>query len=182
MQSILIVGVGSIGARHVKNLLALGFRNLTICDPSQKRAAAVSQNGKLRTYTDMSTALKTEHPEIVFICTPPHLHVLHARQALHSGAHVFIEKPISHALQGIDALRRKAERKKKVVMVACNYRFHAGFQKLQALLLRRTCGVPLFARVTLGYYLPGARGGLNYKKTYAAGTKGGGVIGLIEIL
>lgn len=173
---ILIAGAGSIGTRHIRNLLSLGYRNLVVCDSSREKVEEVSRLGAFKTYTDVRKALETERPDVVFICTPTHLHVPSAALALDSGAHVFIEKPISHSLRGIDALRKKAEKKKKVVMVACNFRFSKGFQTLEEILRKKTSGTPLLCRVAVGYYLPTARKGISHTHTYAAGTKGGGVL------
>ncbi len=176
MPAILIVGVGSIGTRHVRNLLSLGYNNLATCDPLKEKLEAVSRFGADRTYEDVRVALETEKPDIVFICNPTHLHISTAVLALRFGTHVFIEKPISHTLQGIDALERVAKKKKKIVMVACNFRFSKGFQKLESVLRKQTFGTPLFVRVAVGYYLPTARKGVSYKNIYAARTQGGGVV------
>ncbi len=175
-STILIVGAGSIGTRHIRNLLSLGYRNLTVCDPSKEKTAEVSRLGVLQTYTDVRKALETERPDVVFICTPTHLHIPSATLALNFGAHVFIEKPISHSVRGIDALLKKAGKKKKVVMVACNFRFSKGFQELEKVLRKNTFGSPLLCRVAVGYYLPTARKGVSHTHTYAAGIKGGGVV------
>ena len=174
---ILIVGVGSIGTRHIRNLLLLGYRDIVLSDPSQEGLGEASRLGIFKIYADLQKALATEKPDVVLLCTPTHLHVPFALLALEYNAHVFIEKPISHTLQGIESLRRQAKKKRKVVMVACNYRFSKGFQKLQGVLQKRTFGVPLVVRVALGYHLPTARKGVSYKTTYAASRKmGGGVV------
>lgn len=151
----------------MRNLLALGYKNIVICDPDLKKQAP---------YKDYKTALKKEKPDIVFVCNPTHLHVSVASAALDAGAHVFVEKPISHNMKGVDTLIKKAKKKIKIVMVACNWRFHAGFLKLKKILDDKKYGKPILARTFGGYYLPAARKNTNYKKIYAAGTKGGGVV------
>lgn len=174
--NILIVGVGSIGTRHLRNLLVLGYRDIALCDPSEEKLRAASRLGNVKAYSNVHRALKVEKPNIVFVCTPTRTHVPTASLALDANAHVFIEKPLSHTVKGIDGLIRKAKEKKRVVMVACNFRFHPGFQRLERVLRQKTFGAPLLARVAVGYYLPTARKGVSHKNTYAAGRKGGGVV------
>ena len=173
---IVIIGVGSIGTRHLRNLLALGASDIALSDPSREKLRAASRFGNFRAYTDERRALAVEKPEIVFVCNPTDAHVRTALYALRKGAHVFIEKPISHSLAGVDALIREARKKKRTCMVACNFRFRSGFQRLEQALRKRMFGAPLFARVTLGYFLPAARAGVSYAKTYAATLQGGGVV------
>ncbi|MDO8676924.1 MAG: Gfo/Idh/MocA family oxidoreductase [Candidatus Azambacteria bacterium] len=175
-HKILIVGVGSIGTRHLKNLLKLGYKNLAVCESDEKKLKAVAELSNFALYKNVKIALKKEMPDVVFVCNPTHLHVPTASLALDSGAHVFIEKPLSHNLVGVDALIKKAKTKKRIVMVACNFRFHFGIQKLKKALDGGKFGKPVLARIASGYYLPTARKNINYKKNYAAGTKGGGVI------
>ncbi|MDP2669400.1 MAG: Gfo/Idh/MocA family oxidoreductase [bacterium] len=173
---ILVAGAGSIGTRHLKNLLKLGYKNFVVCEPDEKKLKTVAGLGDFALYKNVKIALKTETPDVVFVCNPTHLHVQTANLALDYGAHVFIEKPLSHNLNGVDALIKKAKAKKRTVMVACNWRFHEGFKKLKELLDSNKYGKPILSRVFGGYYLPTARKNVNYKKIYAAGTKGGGVI------
>ncbi|OGF63352.1 hypothetical protein A2662_02610 [Candidatus Giovannonibacteria bacterium RIFCSPHIGHO2_01_FULL_45_33] len=173
---ILIIGAGSIGTRHLKNLLKLGYKNLAVCEPNEKKLKTVAELGNFALYKNVKIALKAETPDVVFVCNPTHLHVPTASLALDYGAHVFIEKPLSHNLAGVDALLKKAKKKKRTVMVACNWRFHEGFKKLKEVLDGNEYGKPILSRVFGGYYLPTARKNVNYKKIYAAGTKGGGVI------
>lgn len=44
-------------------------------------------------YHDLETMLRRERPDVVDICTPPHLHAAHVRTALEAGRHVLCEKP-----------------------------------------------------------------------------------------
>ncbi len=173
---ILIVGAGSIGTRHIRNLLSLGYRNLVVCDSSKEKVKEISKLGILRMYEDVHKALATEKPDIVFVCNPTHLHIPTAALSLDAGAHIFIEKPISHTLQGVDALHTVVTTNKKVAMVACNFRFSKGFRKLENILRKHVYGTPLLCRVALGYYLPTARKGVSHTTTYAAGKIGGGVV------
>src|SRR3989338_9031620 len=117
-MKILIIGAGSIGTRHLKNLLKLGYKNLVVSDPDEKKLKVAALLGNFSLYKNAKTAIEKERPNIVFICNPTHLHVPTASLALNYCAHVFIEKPLSHSLAGIEALIKKAQQKKKIVMVA----------------------------------------------------------------
>lgn len=157
-QTILIVGAGSIGMRHANILAKLGKR-VVMCDPDTAKHAP---------YGNLDKALHEEKPSVVFICTPTDLHLWAARKSLNANADVFIEKPIAHSLVGVDSLIKEARRRKRVSMVACNFRFHPGWLHLKRSLLKSSYGKPLLIRSLSGYYLPDARPGIDYK--------GGGVI------
>src|SRR5574343_110843 len=86
---IAIVGVGSIGSRHIDNLLSMGYTDLVGVDsrpmPDDERLPI------LDSFEDLSPWKPTH----VLICTPPFLHYHHARYFLESGIPVFIEKPMT---------------------------------------------------------------------------------------
>ncbi len=176
-MKILIIGIGSIGERHLKNLLKLGYKNIVLSDFSNERLDKLKSEYHLPVYADWRLALKEFRPDATFICTSAETHVSLAKAAIQNGSHVFIEKPLSVNLSGIDGLIRLAKRKKKLVMVACNYLFHRGFRKLQKILIQKKYGRPLFCRVAISYHLPSARKNRNYRNLYAAKkNQGGGVI------
>ena len=58
-------------------------------------------------FTDYAEALQQFKPDMVLICTPPVLHIEQAVEAVQAGAHVFIEKPLSHESSGIQLLDSK---------------------------------------------------------------------------
>lgn len=174
-KNILVIGAGSIGMRHVKVLHALGMKRLSVADPVPRDPGALKDMG-VSLYRTAAEGLRKEKPDIVFICTPTYRHIQDARSALEYGTHLFIEKPLSHTLEGVDELMRRAKEKKRIVMVACNYRFNAGFQRFKALVDSGKFGKPLIAHGVIGFDLARSRGA-NYKNVYAAKRKeGGGVI------
>ncbi len=175
-RKILIIGAGSIGIRHLKNLLFLGYNNLAICDPDKDRQKAIKDIADLPFYSAPEEAIKKEEPQIIFICSPTSLHLKHLNLALEKSVDIFVEKPLSSNLSGVDDVIKKAVKRKSVVMVACNFKFHKGMQMLAEELQKNSYNNPLLARVVLGYYLPDARKKTDYKKNYAAQKDGGGVI------
>ena len=128
---ILVIGVGSIGSRHLRNLQYLGYTNLSVADSDKKNLDRARNDFRVLGNSDWREALNATKPEVTFVCVPAHLHIPIALQALAHDSHVFIEKPLSSRLHRVSELMRISRAKKKLVMIACNYRFHQGFVSLQ---------------------------------------------------
>jgi len=174
---VLVVGGGSIGQRHTMNLRALGVSKLSVSDPVHERRVALESQYAVTTYALFEEALKAEHPSAVLICTPPHLHVELAIRAVESGAHVFIEKPLSNSMDEIDRLIKASESRNRIIQVGYNWRFDDGLRKIKTLLDARAIGRVLWARAETGQYLPDWRPQLDYRQNYTARrAMGGGII------
>lgn len=171
-MKILVVGIGSIGSRHIKNLVEIGYNNIVIVDNNPVLLNQFSN--KFTCYSNYLPALRNEKPDIVFICTPTELHTKQALLALKFNCDVFIEKPISHTTENIDILKSYA--KNKIVMIGCNWRFNKAFKAFERSLKNASFGKVLYVRIACGYYLPTARPYRDYKKIYASKKRGGGVL------
>ena len=168
---ILIIGFGSIGRRHYKNLTGLGFKKVYIFDIDKKRIA--NQNLKIT-----SLNLKTlQQFNIVFVCGPSNLHIKHSLLAAKAGCHLFIEKPLSHNLHGVEELQKICRKLKLVSLVACNMRFNPCLLSLKNYLAAGRLGKIYSLGLETGYYLPFWRPEEDYSKSYAAkNSAGGGII------
>jgi predicted dehydrogenase len=170
-----VLGCGSIGRRHLRNLCALGLTPDTLWaydpEPSARRAAAAAIGA--REAADLE-AVWCERPEVVIVAAPPDRHIDLALDAVERGCHVFVEKPLAASLEGVDALRGAAQRQGAIVMVACNMRFHPGPARVQELLRTGRIGTVLAARLHTGSYLPGWRPDTDYHRSYSASTAAGG--------
>ena len=108
---------------------------------------------------------------------PTSLHIQSALAAAKQGCHVFIEKPISNTLDGIDELIDIARKKNLVVLVGCNLRFHPCLQFIKKLLDEKRIGKVISARVQMGQYLPDWHPWEDYRTMYSAHKSlGGGII------
>lgn len=172
-----MVGSGSIGRRHLRNLQALGLERIEVCDPDQNRLSAVARDHDVKGHVDFETALDSVSPDAVLICTPPYLHVSQALTAIRHGAHTFVEKPLSHSMEGVDELIEEADARGCVVQVGYHWRFDRGFVKIKSLLDEGTVGQVLWARAEYGFYLPDWRPDQDYRHSYTAHRDmGGGII------
>ena len=169
---VLVVGAGSIGQRHARNLSSLV--EVGVVDTDAARAEKVGADSGTIVFADFAAAFAWK-PHGAIVATPNDLHMTHAAAALDAGAHVLVEKPISHRIEGVAQLLRKADALDRRVFVGCNMRYHPGPATLRASLGR--IGRPLFARARFGNYLPAMRPGIDYRTLYCAKREtGGGVI------
>jgi predicted dehydrogenase len=171
----LIIGAGSIGQRHCKNLVALGHDVLAWdVDPARCRELAAAAG--VPTAASLEAGLATR-PEAALICTPPVSHTALARQALAAGAHLFIEKPIADASADVPSLIDEAEQRRRLLAVGFNLRFLPSLRRVKALLDDKRVGRVLSVRAEFGSYLPDWRPGRDYRENYAVrAALGGGIL------
>ena len=173
---IAILGCGSIGRRHVRNLTALGQTDLVLFDPDPA-ADSVTADAPAGRFVGTLDEVWRAEPEVVFVTSPSHLHVAQALEAARRSCDLFIEKPLSHDWNGVDELCGEVARRGLLSMVGCNMRFHPGPARVKALLDRGAIGRVLAARLHTGSYLPDWRPGTDYRQSYSASAaRGGGAI------
>lgn len=175
-KKVLIIGFGSIGQRHYKNLQELGFRSVSVYDVDTTKT---NKRGLKRVKNLSMATLK--HFDIAFICNPINLHVKTAIRCAEAGCHIFIEKPFSHNLDKLDELEKICQEKGLINIIACNMRFHPCMKFVKDYLNSARLGKIYRISHEYGYYLPKWRPGQDYKENYAARKETGGGIILDDI-
>ncbi len=172
---IAVIGCGSIGIRHLRNLKHLGFENLIAFDILPETRRVVERELRIPVLERIEE-LWARKPDAVFIASPTNQHIEQAIMAARQGCHLFIEKPLSHSLSQIDILLHEVEKRGLVTMVACNMRFHPGPSTIKKLLGEAAIGQVIAARLQTGSFLPGWRPQQDYRQSYSASLKWGGAI------
>jgi predicted dehydrogenase len=101
---------------------------VALCDVDENQLnAAIKKVQELtrdqpRRYKDYRELLAREKPEIVIVATPDHWHALPTIAALEAGAHVYVEKPISHTILEGRAMVKAARAANRVVQVGLHRR------------------------------------------------------------
>ncbi|MFB0500162.1 MAG: Gfo/Idh/MocA family protein [Candidatus Hadarchaeaceae archaeon] len=175
-MKILVVGCGSIGERHIRNLKSLAVDEIIACDTDHKRLSAIGKKYKIQTYADLGRAL-CQDIGAALVCTPPVTHIPIAREIIDCGTHIFIEKPLSHSLKGVEELINQARKRNLTILVGYNFRFHLGLRLVKKMLDEGRISKVLSARAEFGQYLPDWRPWQNYRQSYTAQKRlGGGII------
>ena len=172
---VLVMGAGSIGRRHLANLRALGVSDLVVYDPLPAARERAAREWDAVSVETEESALDRE-PEVVFICSPSHLHLRQARAVL-GRAHLFVEKPLATESEGVPALLEADRRGRRVATVGHNMRFHPAVRRIREEMLAGAVGRPWVLSARFGHYLPNWRPGQDYRTTYSAhAAEGGGVV------
>jgi predicted dehydrogenase len=166
---ILVMGAGSIGTRHIRNLHDLGA-HVDFVDPSGARPSAPLPTLVAQEVFNPSP----EDYDGIVIATPNSMHHDHLHWALAAQAKVLVEKPMVTSTGELDAaLVAESGR----ILVGYNLRFHSGYSGLRDLLFRGDIGRPMSARLWFGSYLPDWRPTIDYRESYSARRElGGGVL------
>ncbi|MEJ2608105.1 MAG: Gfo/Idh/MocA family oxidoreductase [Anaerolineales bacterium] len=172
----LISGLGSIGRRHLKNLVTLGQTDIVF----HRTGKSTLPDDELAGYpaeSDLSEALERWSPDAVIVSNPTALHLEVAVPAARAGCSLLLEKPISHTLDHVDELRAALDAGGGNVLVGFQFRFHPGLQHAARLLRERVIGDPISVRAHWGEYLPTWHPWEDYRESYSARRDmGGGVL------
>jgi predicted dehydrogenase len=171
----LICGVGSAGERHIRNLIALGHEDIAVFRTRHLPYRTLARN--FPTYNNLVQALKEFRPDVAFVTNPTSLHVPTALECARAGCHIFVEKPISHNLIGLEELESELHRHGRSAMVGYMSRFHPFFRTVKEWLeagINGPLGQPLFLRSSWGEHVPDWHPWEDYRESYAVRPELGG--------
>jgi predicted dehydrogenase len=169
----LLVGAGSVGTRHLLNLRSLGCNDLLLYRTRRGPARELPIEATLSSLPDALL----RHPQAALICNPTALHLPIALAAARAGCHLFIEKPVSHSMEGIEALASEVSARGLKVLVGYQFRYHPGLRQVKRWLTEGAIGEVASARARWGEYLPGWHPGEDYRNGGSARRDlGGGVV------
>ena len=172
----LIAGLGSIGRRHFRNLIALGEKDIILL----RWHRATLPDDELAGYpveTDIHEALKKRKPNAVIVANPTALHLDVAIPAAEAGCAILLEKPVSDSLDRLDVLQKAAEKSGSKILVGFQFRYHPTLNKARELIQQNALGKILTVHAHWGEYLPQGHPWEDYRQSYAARADlGGGVI------
>lgn len=151
---ILIVGSGSVGRRHARNLATLGCRISCVDPRADRRAELSSEVPTVAGHPHVSEALATHHDLTgVVIGSPPVFHVDQATEALQRGIPVLLEKPISPELQGAVRLERLTETGLAPLLLGYTWRWWEPLRKARDLIEANTIGTLRHVRMVISAHL-----------------------------
>lgn len=166
------VGLGSIGKRHLKNLVTIcAERGIDLSVDALRHAPSpLAADIAPLIRAEYYNAEELPHYDLIFICNPSQSHYETLCALNDKADHFFIEKPVFTRPLSEEELRPFADEKK--YYVACPLRHTKTFAALKDFVSSH----PVYSvRAICSSYLPDWRPGVDYRKLYSASKDSGGV-------
>lgn len=143
-----MIGAGGIAGTHMAELSKMSDVELVaIADVNEKALSAKADEYKIpRTFTDYRKMLAEVKPDAVSVCTPNGLHCQPTIDALRSGAHVMVEKPLAMNAREGQAMLDAAKKSKRKLVIGFQWRYDPRAQFLRSAVAEGRFGKVLYAR------------------------------------
>jgi predicted dehydrogenase len=174
-MKLLFIGIGSIGRKHLKNCLELGYNDVYIFSKSFCDYNLVSRD---RCFIDLGVALTAHVYDAIFVNTPTSSHIEIIKQLIDTPhRRIYVEKPISDTMENIDLIAQSRFGSKEAMVVGYDLRFDPGISKCISWINGGAIGKPVSFNAFVGSFLPDWRPRIDYKQSMSAIKKlGGGVM------
>jgi predicted dehydrogenase len=186
-MKVLLVGLGSVGQRHLRNIKKLfpkteitAFRKLNkkiyLNNSNKVIKTDLLKKYNIKLFNTYSRALD-DQPDAVFICNPTSLHLDYALRAAKKKINIFVDKPLSHNLKKVSLLKKIIKKNKLLLFVGYQLRFSKPLNFIKNKISKNYLGKICGANIYNGEYLPDYHKYEHYTETNMAQKKlGGGVI------
>lgn len=172
-MNILLIGLGSIGKRHLTNIMALGYNDITIVSSKNSLPAEFSH---VTHYKTLDQALESNKFTTAVVCVPTAQHINTLQLCLQAGInHIYLEKPVSHNYVDVENIMNQYPN--AAIYVGFDMHYDLGLQKIKELLQQNIIGKVVSVNAQVGQYLPDWRPYEDYTKGMSAKKEtGGGVM------
>lgn len=171
INRVLIVGLGSIGNRHLRLVRELlPSADIRVLRHQPRKDIPEFANGCFFAIEEALAFL----PHIAVIASPAPFHLATAQALAAVGVHLLIEKPLSTSVDGVMQLLQTCKEQGTVLLTGYNLRFLPSLQRFRELLAEDTIGKVLSVRCEIGQYLPSWRPDSDYRQGVTANKELGG--------
>lgn len=172
-KKFLQIGLGSMGKRRIRNLLANGItkENIFGFDLSEERRKETEKKYQIETYADFDIADKAVSPDAYIISTPPHQHSQYFLHAAKKKKHFFVE--VTSNDSGYDEVAELLDGN-FIGAPSSTFRYFSSIKKIKAVLAKGEIGKVLSFQYHLGQYLPDWHPWEDYRQVYFAQKETGG--------
>jgi len=170
-KRIAIIGTGGIANTHAKTLQneVDDAEIVAVVDIGSEAAKEFSERYNVAAhYSDATTMLANEKPDIVHICTPPGTHKDLSIEALEAGSWVLCEKPLAASLRELDEIADAETRTGKYCSSVYQWRHGAGARHLKSLIERAAMGKPMVGVCHTLWYRDDAYYAVPWRGTWAS--------------
>jgi predicted dehydrogenase len=173
---IAVIGVGSAGRRHIKNLLTLGVTDI-IAISEFNQLAELTIGGTAIPVAHSTDAAFTQDVDIVVIANPTAMHLDLTRRAVAANKHIYLEKPAATSAKGLATLCRDIKTKRLICAIGTQNRFNPRLEEMRSRLMNGDAGTVYAVHAMLGEHIADYHPEEDYRQSYTArAALGGGVL------
>ena len=192
-MKILLIGLGSAGQRHMRNLKRILGENVEFIAYRVRKLGRLFDDNlnvvegqnvadayRIKEFYDLDEALD-QSPDIAFIANPNSMHIQCATKVAARGIDFFLEKPVSDRMEGIDELQELVKEKNLIVYVGYQMRFHPCILKLKKDIENKKIGRLVSVDCQMGELITGMHKYEDYRQMNEAKKENGGGVVLCQI-
>jgi len=161
----LIIGLGSMGKRRVRNLQSLKAGEILGFDLREDRRKEVEEKYKIKTIGNLKD-LDFIDIDAIIISTPPDKHNQYIKLAIKNKKPAFVEASV--ILGDLERLNILSKRKRVLIAPSCTARFHPAIKKIKSLIKSGKYGKITNFSYHCGQYLPDWHPWENVKNFYVS--------------
>lgn len=168
---VLVIGLGSMGKRRIRNCIALGIEHISGFDTNVSRTSEAKEKYGIKTFNDFSQCA-AEHFDAFIISVPPDVHHVYMKEALSRNIPAFIEASVVD--DGLAEINKKAKEQKLLLAPSCTLWFHPAIKLIRGLLDNKELGKISNILYHSGQYLPDWHTYEHVKDFYVSNKETGG--------
>ncbi|WP_198400865.1 Gfo/Idh/MocA family protein [Idiomarina piscisalsi] len=165
MKKVAVIGCGSIGQRHLRNVKNL-FSEAVVCAirSGSGNTSCPAAADRLIPLRELDSSF-----ELAIVASPANFHVAHAKHCLNLNIPTLIEKPLAQDYtQGLHFVDSLNSSNKKLAAVAYCLRYLPSAQFMKQLIKQKQLGQIYNVNAEVGQYLPDWRPGTDYSQSVSA--------------
>jgi len=145
-----IIGCGKVAHLHAQALQNLSASNFAaVFSRTLSKAKDFGQQYGVTGYDDVTRMIAEEKLDLVIICTPHPNHLDPTKEAIESGAHVLVEKPLASSLQDCDAMIKVARDYQKKLGVISQRRWYEPVMRVKKAIADDKIGKPVLGTINM---------------------------------
>jgi predicted dehydrogenase len=161
----LIIGLGSMGKRRIRNLKYLKETNIVGFDITEERREETKEKYGIKTVNTIEKAFN-ENPNAIIISTPPHLHEDYMKLAIEKNIPFFTE--LNLISKGLNKIVKNGNEKNILMASSCDMRYIESIKKIKELIKNQKIGKVTSFAYHVGQYLPDWHPWEDYRKFFAS--------------
>lgn len=151
MMKFFVAGLGSMGKRRIRNLHALGYRDILGYDIRHDRILEAKKKYNIKSIKKYE-AIQYEDLDAMIVSVPPDVHNTYLNQAIQLRIPVFVEASV--ILSGLQGINKSAKNNNILIAPSCTLKFHPAMKIIKDIVQNKDYGKMTNFIYHSGQYLP----------------------------